>query len=463
MPISLISLSAMAISCKTIEDDNTRANKFLGKEVKELKLNYVNGINTPFNVEFKSNERFKVKNGEIVPARNLPANSKLAFNRRLSDLVKNISDEFLKSDSINIKYTKPTNEDKDYLLTPNKYFSNIPKYFKVNVKQSNGSEFELLYVLSNFAQSFENWKDGLELGVNNPTEKDQKKALDLANLTAINSFVYLPYTNENVSIKDLTVNISIKTNQTIDPLLKNYNTKFDTSIFEKSNIDWSKVPTDQYFDGYIGKVSDGDTFSVILREDKQTINGLYKKGANPLSSHDKKRDNMQEPYIRLQGIDTPEKAVSEKLSPPFEYAFALMPTHFAEALWNKDNGFSQNVRVAFLEKDAYGRTVADVFFGDDYQYSYNTEIVRAGFTLPMSSNNVQHDGNNVHSIPGSYIDLFYEKIAIAMFQAMENRRGFFHYFEKPSQLSDFVYMAKKNTQWVTFWNIYQNWLKKQDK
>ncbi|MHA3785950.1 thermonuclease family protein [Mycoplasma sp. Z244C] len=449
-------LPIVVSSCNSTITDEQRAERIIKNEQSLQGIKTINGLDNTIEIEFNSPTPFKVENGVLLPTKKLNTNGNVAFAKSISRLTEKISNKI--KEIIQLTYTPV---ETTYLLPNSDTFSNLPKYFKVEIKQSNGESIKLLYVLSKFSQEFDNWKTGEKLGANeSPNSKIQEKALEITQMTALNNFKYNAFnTSDYKSVKVLEVTLVKDTVMSVDPILKSYPTDPNPKIFKKVNIDWSKVDPRNYFDGRITTVSDGDTYAVELYEDKETFEGKFKKGLNPITNkHDEKRDTKLEPNIRLSGIDTPEKAVSQKLSSPFEYAFALMPTHFAEKLWSKDMGYKDHVRVAFLGHDAYGRTTADVFFGEDYQYSYNVEIVRAGFTLPMPSSNVQNDGSNIHNAKGSYEDYIYEQLAGAMFEAVEAKRGFFHYFATPSEVSKFIYLAKNNSTYTTFENIYKMWL-----
>ncbi|MFV8473362.1 thermonuclease family protein [Mycoplasma sp. 654] len=454
----MTALPIVASSCSLT--DEQRADNIIKKEQSLQGIKTINGLDKTIEIEFNSSTPFKVENGQILSVKKLNTNGNVALAKSISKLTKMISSKI--TELVQLTYTPA---ETTYLLPNSSTFSNLPKYFKVEIKQPKGETIKLLYVLSQFSQEFADWKTGEKLGVNeSPNEEVHSKALKLKQMTAINNFKYSALSmGDYKNVKDLLVTLSKDTVMKINPTFSDYSTAPDPKIFKKVNIDWSKVDTRNYFDGRITTVSDGDTYAVELYEDKDTFEGKFKKGLNPIKDkHDPKRDPKIEPNIRLSGIDTPEKAVSQKLSSPFEYAFALMPTHFAEKLWSEDMNYRDHVRVAFLGHDAYGRTTADVFFGEDYQYSYNVEIVRAGLTLPMPSSNVQADGSNIHSVKGSYEDRIYEQLAGAMFDAIEAKRGFFHYFATPSQVSTFIYLAKNNSTYATFENIYKKWLAKNE-
>ncbi|MHA3838311.1 thermonuclease family protein [Mycoplasma sp. VS1572C] len=458
---------------KTPEQSNfeKRADDLLNN--KTININLANGIQKEINIDYKGSIPFIIDNkkGSVKPVKNLNTNQKKVFNEWIREMLEEIQTEVNKN--IQIEYSKPEElPAKDFLIKPGKSFSGAPKFFrvKINQPQTNSKPIDILYVFSSLSQSFDNWTTGLDLGVNGSSSEDEHgKALTLTELGVKNSVVYNAYLDNDVVVNSFETRITKDTISEISPTFKTYNTSFtkpDPSIFKNVGINWNEFPEDNYFDGSIVRISDGDTFSVQLFKEKVTRQGtFYPGGAKyiPIDADKSKRDKYYQPVIRLGGIDTPEKAVDNTLSAPFEYAFALMPTNFAKQLWEmKDpetgKKFGENVRVAFLEFDAYDRVVADVFFGKDYKYSYNCEIVRAGLTLPYSNTFKNKDGIGVHENKGSYDDLVLEKIAIAMHDAEISHRGFFHYFENINEISDFIYIAKKNTDGEKFQNIYKNYI-----
>lgn len=97
---------------------------------------------------------------------------------------------------------------------------------------------------------------------------------------------------------------------------------------------FSCVPGEQR--GHVVKVIDGDTFD--MKSGHETIR------------------------VRMFGIDSPERG----------QAFNVKAKEFTMSLIA-----DQEVRVVVRSKDQYGRTVGDVYVGDELHV--NAEIVRAGF------------------------------------------------------------------------------------
>ncbi|MEE3928000.1 thermonuclease family protein [Mycoplasmopsis ciconiae] len=227
----------------------------------------------------------------------------------------------------------------------------------------------------------------------------------------------------------------------INPTLNNYLNSYqiDQSKFKKLNIDWNTIP---YVDVRVVDVSDGDTFKLQLvnPEQKNNFSGI----------------NLSNTFtVRLTGVDTPEKGVgrgAERVEATnWEYSFASMSTKFAQLLFSNTNKNSSNsvVRLAFVESaDAYNRIVGDVFFGENYQYSYTSEIVRAGLTLPYTTYSTfkPSDFNNKKS----YEYNVYPSIAQAFREAIANKNGFFYYFASPNDVQSYIYLIKVNSKWIGF-------------
>ncbi|MFV8499493.1 thermonuclease family protein [Mycoplasma sp. VS424B] len=439
LPIIGFATPLIAVSCdftpvKEAYSQNNKINYSNDKEIKTFNVKFDSDNAFKFNVD--TNAQGNLKTAKIVSKKILEGTEIMEFGDALEKLSSDINQAV--TSTFNIEY-RPV-ENSTYIMPSASQFFNIPKQFNVNVENADGEKIVLKYVLQSFDQSFSNWNTGLKLGVKG--QNDQDAALNLTKIKAISNFVYMPFINKNTEVVELSSSITKENEMTINPVLSKYQTAFNKENFKNSGIDWSKVDSSLYFDGKITNTADGDTFTVQASADKIIGNNVGPIGAG--SSH----------IIRLAGIDTPEKAVGNKsgsvTSAPFEYAFALMPTHFAEELWKT---YGDHVRVAFIDgKDTFGRLTADVFFGDNYQYSYNTEVVRAGFTLPLAKSTVTV--NNYNSLPKSYEALIYPEIAKAMHEAVEAKRGFFHYFETPTDVSRFIYLIKPNTSYVPFEQIY---------
>ncbi|TDV24158.1 endonuclease YncB(thermonuclease family) [Mycoplasmopsis mustelae] len=218
----------------------------------------------------------------------------------------------------------------------------------------------------------------------------------------------------------------------------------DENNFQSLNLDFnSKKLKDISFKASLVSVSDGDTFSVLAKENKIIGNVNVEKG--------------QTYKLRLRGIDTPEKGVGAKdgykYSGAFEYHFALKSTEFAEKFFNK---YKDDVLISFVDgKDTYNRTVGEIIFGKDettgnYKYSYSTEIVRAGLTLPLEDSTWSNAF--IHNEEDSYIYIMYPKMSEAANQAYQQQLGFFKYFNEPLEISLYVYGLKRNSGYGPFYD-----------
>lgn len=123
----------------------------------------------------------------------------------------------------------------------------------------------------------------------------------------------------------------------VGPIKANY--ELDTRIkLEKEDMLFQK----RAFKAKVTDNSDGDTVTVEALEAKP----------------DQQIEKGKEYKIRLSGIDTPEKAVGGQKSEKREYTYALMSSDFCI----KTLSVGKEVIVFADEKDSFGRTVGDVFF-----------------------------------------------------------------------------------------------------
>ncbi|WP_406614527.1 thermonuclease family protein [Mycoplasma corogypsi] len=242
----------------------------------------------------------------------------------------------------------------------------------------------------------------------------------------------------NIELRGFGSNLpfTFKKDITFSPVLEGQLNHFvlDTSVFKPVTINWDKLSS-AWADIKITNTSDGDTFQFEVMNAPEKYRTHFDTGTN-------------QPKIRLAGIDTPEKFIGNQAA-PFEYAFALLSTEFGKAVFKK----YPTARIAFADsKDAFGRFTADIFFGDNYQYSYNTEIVRAGYTYPYSFSDdpglIQKDLEG----DDSYIKLVYPSIAQAFNEAITNRKGFFKWINNVPQGAKDIYRKKPNQKWLIFWD-----------
>ncbi|MEA4134365.1 thermonuclease family protein [Mycoplasma sp. 2704] len=241
----------------------------------------------------------------------------------------------------------------------------------------------------------------------------------------------------------------LNVSSTITPKFSDFEVKPSYTKMKKLSIDWNNKLIDMNsFRAKVISVSDGDTATVVALEDKKMINTSITKGSKYT--------------IRYSGIDTPEKAVSSTLSCPFEYGFALLSSKFGKQILFNDDPNSEfynvknEVKIGFTSgSDSYGRLTADIFFGEDFGYSYNAEITREGLTLPYDSfANWKANYNEPKTSP-NYVNSIYPEIALAFNHARENKLGFFHYFEQAEQIEKYVYIAKRNSKWQAFEELYK--------
>ncbi|WP_025755623.1 thermonuclease family protein [Mycoplasmopsis cricetuli] len=257
----------------------------------------------------------------------------------------------------------------------------------------------------------------------------------------LTSFHYnLFYKNQLVS--DFNVSIEKESESKANPTMEKFKQNINLSEHKLTNLDinWESEEIkkqDNYFDAEIVKYSDGDTLTVIAKTD--------------LPKYNVKKGELHK--IRLSGIDTPEKAIQKTKAAPIEYAFAELPSKFMEDLFNlplnETLKLKDKVRIGFITgKDTYERITADVFFGENYQYSYNLEVVSAGLTLPLDD---KTEWQFKIKSPNNYYSLVYPKMFKNFNEAIEQNRGFFHYFKSPIDVAFNVYLIKPNTSWSIFW------------
>lgn len=280
-----------------------------------------------------------------------------------------------------------------------------------------------------------------ELGVKGKTRAEQTAAESIANVNVVYAVRYEPKIDSSSLLGLGILDIKITEAAQLNPLLNQLPINSSESGFKATGISFEdEIFKASSFKAKIESVSDGDTFSVIAQESKTLRGGIV--------------ITQGESYrIRLSGIDTPEKGVGSGnnyvAAAPFEYSFALHATNFAEQVVNSEK-FKNDIMVGFVSgKDSYDRITADIFFGENYQYSYITEIVRSGHTLPYS-NDVWE--NYLHNKDKSTYEYnLYPKIAEAFEEAIKNNKGMFNYFDNPADVSLFIYLIKNNNRWHPFY------------
>ncbi|WP_322960512.1 thermonuclease family protein [Mycoplasmopsis cynos] len=355
--------------------------------------------------------------------------------KKTEDKIKSLIKNYLltKYYSKYIYPTKKTNSNK--ILFKLEDFQNLPDEIKIGI---NGKLATLRLQRTPF---FSKIILG-EYGENNSKTLEQNAANTLDNVDTTYNFTYDIYLGNAKLEGFIEPTVSKEYNSIkIKPLLKDAPINTDVSNFKALNFDFENDQNlrDLYFKAKVKDVSDGDTVTVISLEDKQLANNVSVK-------------KDEEYRIRLSGIDTPEKALGSKKdfkkSSAFEYAFALHATKFAEEILGKK--FANDVVVGFASgKDSYERITADIFFGEKYKYSYNAEIVRAGHTLPFKNQGWEANVKNKNI--KSYEYNMYKELAIALSDAINNKKGLFNYFNNPIEVQRFVYLIKPNSEWLPFY------------
>ena len=199
-----------------------------------------------------------------------------------------------------------------------------------------------------------------------------------------------------------------------------------TNAFEFKNIDWNKLKA-KYFDAEIVEWSDGDT-PIVKVTAIDPSNTTVKVG--------------EKTKIRISGIDTPEKFVGGNKSKDFEHNYAKLSSKFAEEAVPKGS----KVRVYADQKDAFGRWMGDVFFGENYKYLYSVEITRSGLTLPYFSDVSQ--ALNFAKNPLYWEHYALLQLANAFEFAITNKKGFFKTFALPYWIQSNIYRMKPNGKWT---------------
>ncbi|UWW00467.1 thermonuclease family protein [Mycoplasmopsis felis] len=216
---------------------------------------------------------------------------------------------------------------------------------------------------------------GLDLG--DYGKEGSEESLYARTLNSVDTsvtFIYDAYVNGKKVSNLAGLSGKVKNQSQITNPIGNFDIDFGPEHFVSTNLNFQEPELEQKsFKASIKSASDGDTFEVIANETK-SIGGKIsvQKG--------------QSYRIRLMGIDTPEKGITKLQgyvkAAPFEYAFALRSSEFAEKIKEQ---YGSDILVAFVDgKDAFGRVTAEIMFGPEYKYSYNSEILRAGLTLLFS-------------------------------------------------------------------------------
>lgn len=202
--------------------------------------------------------------------------------------------------------------------------------------------------------------------------------------------------------------------------------------------------TETYWDwfhsmeGEITKVVDGDT--VYAR-----ITKLPKKIGN-YSTTFKVGQIIK---LRIPSIDTLEEHVPNKEVDPVEKAYALRDHAFAESL------LPVGTKVRMVSPNwankTYDRYLADLFFGENFERNFSTEMLAGGYTLPRLPWNGEYlasfRSNYNRKVKETYTDLILPYLAYAFNDGIAKKHGFYNwknqelkqaglkYFKNPYQFS----------------------------
>ena len=205
-----------------------------------------------------------------------------------------------------------------------------------------------------------------------------------------------------------------------------------------------KEYTETYWDwfhsmeGEITKVVDGDTVYAKITK-------LPKKIGNYETTF-KVGDIIK---LRIPSIDTLEEHVPNKEVDPIEKAYALRDHAFAESL------LPVGTKVRMVSPNwankTYDRYLADLFFGENFERNFSTEMLAGGYTLPRLPWNGEYlasfRSNYNHKIKETYTDLILPYLAYAFNDGIAKKRGFYNwkneelkqawleYFKDPYQFS----------------------------
>lgn len=202
--------------------------------------------------------------------------------------------------------------------------------------------------------------------------------------------------------------------------------------------------TETYWDwfhsmeGEITKVVDGDTVYARITKLPKTIGNYsttFKVG--------------QIIKLRIPSIDTLEEHVPNKEVDPVEKAYALRDHAFAESL------LPVGTKVRMVSPNwankTYDRYLADLFFGENFERNFSTEMLAGGYTLPRLPWNGEYlasfRSNYNRKVKETYTDLILPYLAYAFNDGIAKKRGFYNwknqelkqaglkYFKNPYQFS----------------------------
>lgn len=194
-----------------------------------------------------------------------------------------------------------------------------------------------------------------------------------------------------------------------------------------------KEYTETYWDwfhsmeGEITKVVDGDTVYAKITKLPKEI-GNYKTTF-------KVGDIIK---LRIPSIDTFEEHVPGQEVDPVEKAYALRDHAFAESL------IPVGTKVRMVSPNwsskTYDRYVADLFFGENFERNFSTEMLAGGYTLPRLPWNHEYlasfRANYNKKIKEMFTDLILPYLAYAFNDGIAKKRGFYKKdFKNPYQFS----------------------------
>ena len=195
-----------------------------------------------------------------------------------------------------------------------------------------------------------------------------------------------------------------------------------------------KEYTETYWDwfhsmeGEITKVVDGDTVYAKITKLPKEI-GNYKTTF-------KVGDIIK---LRIPSIDTFEEHVPGQEVDPVEKAYALRDHAFAESL------IPVGTKVRMVSPNwsskTYDRYVADLFFGENFERNFSTEMLAGGYTLPRLPWNHEYltsfRANYNKKIKEMFTDLILPYLAYAFNDGIAKKRGFYEKdFKNPYEFSE---------------------------
>ncbi|KKB26922.1 hypothetical protein MM26B8_01360 [Mycoplasmopsis meleagridis] len=266
------------------------------------------------------------------------------------------------------------------------------------------------------------------------TEKTTEANKDFTTKRVVTYKVFVLNTTTNQWEGALNKTVSREYNVTINfALPSSLNTRFDKAIAKKIDVNWDELVNSSAL-AEITRWADGDTVYFKVIQDFPLDSPLYNEFHDAFI-------NQTEFKLRIRGIDTPEKHVGTLTSSPFEYQYAELSSAFGETNFPAGT----KIKVVFngnAEKDAFGRYLGDFFFGNNFEYSYTVEIVNAGLTLPLYSEDDVKNAINQKRDSFHYSTI---QLADAFNEAMINKRGFYKNFVDGDGVNSSIYIMKPSS------------------